>query len=301
MPNNKPSKYKRGTPVRPPKSPEVKYRKALLALIRQINEALKSAVLPLVRENKDATTTSQVKDSYIGDVNEQFAVIKKMLNLDDAGYNKIGAEFVGMVGASSAARVAQSFERAGFTLPTMQNMVEREAIGGALDALTAENVDLIKNLSNEYLRKIQKAVTDNFLTGKYIGNGGIERELNKISGITKNRAKLIARDQASKISSVTTEIRATNAGSIGYRWHNAQDARVRGNPSGKYPNVPKNKNHWDREGNYYLWKPMKNPPIAPDGNPLRQPPVDGSPGIAINCRCFSAPLWIEEDGEFVGG
>jgi uncharacterized protein with gpF-like domain len=295
MPQKNKLKYRRGLAVRPPKQTEVKYRKQLLALIKQINDAIKAQVLPAIKQTRDLTIRDSVEvtDGFIGDITQAFATIQLMLNLGDEGDKAIGAQFVGITGAEVERRAIESASRAGIQISSLQSIVEQEQLNNALDAMTAENVDLIQGLGNDYLRKMQNAITENFLTGKFTGNGGLERELSRLSGVTKNRAKLIARDQTSKINGVLTQIRATNSGSIGYQWHNMKDSRVRGNPSGKYPNVPKTRNHWDREGKYYLWNPMKTPPIAPDGKPFRQPPVDGAPGQAINCRCYAAPIWVE--------
>ena len=67
-----------------------------------------------------------------------------------------------------------------------------------------------------------------------------------------------------------------------------------GNPSGLYPEVEKNSkyhgDHWERQGKYYLFEKMASAPKAPDGKAFRQPPPDGSPGMAINCRCYADPV-----------
>ncbi len=299
---NKP-KTKRGGQIRPPKQAEVKYRRLLLRMVRDINELIKTQVLPVIRENKNSTITDsvEVRDGFIADIASAFAVIQTMFKFKEPELKMRGAEYVGLVAGAVDKRADAVIERAGFNVGTLKQIVDQEKIGNALDAMTAENVDLITNMGTDYLRKIQTAVTENYLTGKYTGNGGLEKQLNKISGVAKNRAKLIARDQTSKITGSINQIRSQAAGAIGYAWHNAQDQRVRGNPNGKYPDVPKTRNHWDREGKYYLWEHSSNPPIAPDGKPFRQPPVDGHPGIPINCRCHSSPVWVEKDGSFTGG
>lgn len=286
-------RYKRPPAVRPPKDAEVKYRKLMIAMIDAINKQIKREILPIVRDNRNLSITDsiEVRDGYIADVAKRLAVIKGLLRLNSDSLKMGAAEFVGMVAAATGKRFEKSAEAASIVLPSIGSIVEQEQIGDALDALTADNVDLITNMGDEYLRKVQRAINDNFMTGKYIGKGGLEKELSRVSRVSKNRAKLIARDQTSKINASMVRIRATGAGSIGYQWNNVQDQRVRGNPNGKYPNVPKSRNHWNREGQYFLWSNSANPPIAPNGKPFRKPPIDGAPGEAINCRCFARPIF----------
>ena len=119
-------------------------------------------------------------------------------------------------------------------------------------------------------------------------SGSLIDQITQLTGSTKNRAKFIARDQSATISGQLNQRRSKNLGSVGYKWINSRDRRVRGNPSGLYPNTPFD--HWHRHGEYFLWTKINNPPIAPNGKPFRQPPGDGSPGVPIGCRCTAIPV-----------
>lgn len=168
----------------------------------------------------------------------------------------------------------------------------------AFEAEVESNVGLIKSLPEKYFGTIQQMVSQN-MTGQKKFEGGLIVALQDLTGTTKKKAKLIARDQTSKAVSTFSSLRSQNAGSIGYKWHNSQDKRVAGNPNGLYPKVdPKSKyhgNHWDREDKYYLWnKTSGKIPIAPDGKKFKQPLPDGSPGMAIACRCFAEPVFLED-------
>ena len=136
------------------------------------------------------------------------------------------------------------------------------------------------------------------VSGQRKFEGGLVQALVDLTSITKDRAKLIARDQSAKAVSTFSHLRAQNLGVIGYAWRTSKDKRVAGNPSGLYPDVPKNSkvhgDHWHREGVYFLFKQMSNPPIAPDGKPYHQPPLDGAPGIPLACRCW-ADVVLPED------
>ena len=163
----------------------------------------------------------------------------------------------------------------------------------AYEAQVSANVNLIKSLPEKYFTDIQQ-MTIQSVTGQKKFEGGLFQAIQDLTGATNVKAKLIARDQTSKAVATFSHLRMQNIGVIGYEWNNAGDRRVAGNPSGLYPNADdKSKyhgNHWDREGKFYLFHPMKNPPIAPDGKPFRQPPADSSPGMSVNCRCFADPV-----------
>lgn len=291
-------KFRKATGIKPNKSAEVRYRKLLLGQVAKINALIKEHVVPLLKDSPTILDSEEITDGAVGDVAKAFAVIQTMMRLDGDAASRRSEEFMGVIGAAANRKASDILKSKGFALPTVKNIIESQGLEAALEASTAENAALITRMSQDYIDKMQRAVLDNYMTGKFIGKGGVLKELQRISGITKNRAQLIARDQSNKLHGAVAKIRAQGTGSIGYEWNNARDTRVRGNPAGKYPDVPKSRNHWDREGKYYLWEPMSKPPIAPDGKPFRQPPVDGQPGAAINCRCFAAPVWIEEDGEF---
>lgn len=85
--------------------------------------------------------------------------------------------------------------------------------------------------------------------------------------ISRNRAKLIARDQVEKIGGQLNQARMITLGITHYKWRTARDERVR--PA-----------HAEREGVIFAWD---------------NPPSDGHPGQPINCRCYAEPLLDGED------
>jgi len=166
------------------------------------------------------------------------------------------------------------------------------------DVITENGQLPFSDIHKEILSRIQQAVLDNYLTGRFQGNGGIIKYFEESLKMTPCQARLIARDQSGKIHGIVTMLRARKAGSIGYQWRTVKDARVRGNPKGVCPDIPARTNHWAREGKFYLWTPSENPPIAPNGNPFQQPPPAGHPGFSTLCRCTAAPIF-KIGGKFV--
>lgn len=78
------------------------------------------------------------------------------------------------------------------------------------------------------------------------------------------------------VNDALNKSRMESNGIESYKWRNVGDSRVVGNPGGKYPDGNEGHgDHWDREGKTYAWD---------------DPPHDGHPGQAFNCRCSAIPV-----------
>ncbi len=292
-------RQRRARNIRPAKKDEVRLRQAIQGQVFEVWEMLQRELLPILEVWKGDTSIKDsatlIKDGFIDDIQRAIERVSgdlvKMAPLQQA----IASSFVEHSFNNNTNRFEKSVERAGGD-PSLKRIIKNEQIGGVLASSANQSVDLIKSVPDKYMDDVRGAIMRNYQTGEFNEKkGGLVGELRRLTGIAKNRAELIARDQVNKLNGSLTQIRSEELGAIGYRWHNSNDTRVRGNPSGKYPNVPKNKNHWDREDVYFLWKKWggseKKRPIAPDGKPFRDPPVDGNPGMAINCRCDAEPVF----------
>lgn len=89
----------------------------------------------------------------------------------------------------------------------------------------AENVNLIKDLPASYLSRVETVVRTGVMQGASIGT--ISAELQKLEGMTKNRAKLIAADQVGKANAALSEYRMKDLGIKSYIWQTSKDERVR--------------------------------------------------------------------------
>lgn len=118
------------------------------------------------------------------------------------------------------------------------------------------NTALIKNLSDDVMRRVEGATTDAVLNGR--SQKALATRLTHEFGVLQSRAKLIARDQTSKAVSDLNRLRQAQVGIGTYIWRTSRDERVR--PS-----------HAAKEGNEYRWD---------------KPPADtGHPGEDVQCRC----------------
>lgn len=139
-----------------------------------------------------------------------------------------------------------------------------------------EAAGLIKSIPGQYLSQVAQAVNDNF-TGKGLPEQrSLSQQLRHIGKVSKGRARVIARDQTSKLTATLNRFRQEDIGVTEYIWRTVKDNRVVGKPGGRFPEGNKaHGNHYDREGKKFSWN---------------NPPEDGHPGMAIQCRCWAEPV-----------
>lgn len=134
-----------------------------------------------------------------------------------------------------------------------------EDLAEAVAEAIATNVVLIKSLPSEQLDQVEKIVLNGLQSGQRAES--MVEAIKALGTKSERRAALIARDQVGKITSRLTQIRQQKMGITHYYWSCSRDERVR--PL-----------HYARHNKLFAWN---------------NPPDDGHPGIAINCRCVAIP------------
>lgn len=133
-----------------------------------------------------------------------------------------------------------------------------------LSVKSEEFVSLIRKLSADTIARIERE-TITSIFGK--SNAQVAKALQEIEGISRNRARLIARDQASKLNAEMNEFRQRQAGVSKFRWKTIIDGRERAS-------------HHARNNKIYSWD---------------APPSGERPGQPINCRCRALAVLEEYD------
>lgn len=128
-------------------------------------------------------------------------------------------------------------------------------LGEEIKAFTKANVDLITSIPSQYFEQVEQTVSRMVQQGKTTKD--ITAAIKRRYDVNESRAALIARDQTNKFNGSLTQLRNTEVGITQYQWSTSGDDRVR-------------PDHAEREGEVFSWD---------------DPPEDGHPGEAINCRC----------------
>jgi len=133
-----------------------------------------------------------------------------------------------------------------------------------LGLFAAENARLIKSLPEDMLSQVEGIVQRGLASGmrpEELAAGVRER-----FGVARGRARLIARDQVSKLNANLTELRQRDLGVARYVWRTSRDGRVR-------------ESHREKNGQVFEWN---------------SPPVDtGHPGQDFQCRCYAEPVFSD--------
>lgn len=88
-----------------------------------------------------------------------------------------------------------------------------------------DNVDLIKTVPTDSLSKMRELVFEGYRKGEPTTT--IVKEIQKVYGMDRGHAQLIARDQIAKLNSQITRLQQEDAGVSEYIWSTSGDSRVR--------------------------------------------------------------------------
>ena len=165
------------------------------------------------------------------------------------------------------------------------------------DALTrwsTEQVTLITKATNDMRDAVARRIRDGVKKGM-LQKDITKKIMNDLPGMSYRRARIIARDQTSKLNAELSSRRMGQAGLETYVWSTSMDERVRGNPTGKYPNaVP---SHWIMQGKICRWDDPTLWLNAQGEWEKRSPDAPSlHPGQDIMCRCVALPNWDELEG-----
>ena len=126
-----------------------------------------------------------------------------------------------------------------------------------IDAAMLRSANLVKGITDQYATRLAADVMKAAMQGTRAAD--LAKELTANYEWGRKRAKLIARDQIAEWNGQLNKIRQEQVGIEKYVWSSSLDERVR--PL-----------HQQYEGQTFFWN---------------DPPEDGPPGTAINCRCVA--------------
>lgn len=262
-------------PVRPSRKNELWYKAELLKIVRHMRQLTRDLVFPELK----AMVQSQLPSTDSKTVGD--AIPRRSL---DTSLNKVAQQMGGI--DNTAKRLAdlavqrnlQSVDEG--LIASIKASVSVD-IGGALTmagpiqaavaAATQANIELITSIPSQYLGKVSDAVLDNFVEGTRWED--LAKVIEQVGETTESRAKLIARDQTSKMNGAFNEERQTSLGIDQYIWQTSGDERVR-------------EEHAANDGQIFDWD---------------KPPATGHPGEDINCRCVAIPYFnLDQQQEDLG-
>ncbi len=136
----------------------------------------------------------------------------------------------------------------------------------------SNNLDLyVRGWAGEAIRDMRETVLQKAFSG-YRAEA-MEEGLQRVYGVSKSKAKFLARQETSLLMSKYTAQRYRQAGITRYKWSTSHDERVRDR-------------HRELNGKVFYFSDP--PPSGDKGEP-------GKPGEPFGCRCIAIPIVDDED------
>ena len=144
--------------VKTPKSPEVKYRKQINALIRSLKNDVNTLIVPLLRQLEPEYVTDSVviSDDYADELQRAFLSLRRRYEGINRQAQIVSTEFVNGIDQKQRERFINAIDQA--VGVDLNSIIARENLGPTLKASINENVNLITSIPEEYFKQIETAV-----------------------------------------------------------------------------------------------------------------------------------------------
>lgn len=244
------------------KAVALSYNRDLNRLINQMTKEVRQVLLPIAKKAKkeNLEEMKQVIDAPMTEVllASINGIKSKYEGLIDYMALKIARDFVEKNVFNNVNNFRKEVKKMTGGV-SLENILVKENLKPVIENAIETNVSLIKSIPRQYFDKLEYIIFQN-MTDSRTGSRNLIEEIQHLTGVTRNRAKTIARDQNSKTNASITQARSISLGVKKYVWQTSGDERVR--PTHKRNN-----------GKTFFWN--------------KPPPVTGHPSHDVNCRCVA--------------
>lgn len=262
----------KGKPLNYPSVIEAKYGERLKRMVEQMTAATEKEIARLYRA-PGAPVGHATDASFTSVAARLFRELGKRFNgLFTSQAGGLADYLAKGVQVSSAKQLGDSLKHVSGGV-TLKTDVVSGAVAEVTKAAIKQNVALIKSIPAKYFDQIEGEVMRSIQTGR--GMADLQPAIQKIGGVTKDRAALIARDQTAKATTAINKARMNGLGIKKFEWlHSAGEKHPR---ELHITPFPAGLNHGVFE--------INNPPVIDERTGER-----GLPGALINCRCRMVPV-----------
>ncbi|PWU04918.1 MAG: hypothetical protein C5B43_03960 [Verrucomicrobia bacterium] len=243
-----------------PTNQEKQYDKILYSLTSELKKLIKEILVPEIPSMID-----EVNNKTPNDRNDDYLDRLRglIIYIGNAIQNKVteSIEKSKVIGIEIARFNKKQSEKVNYSIFGFDIFVDEPWLSDQLKLFSVQNSSLIKSLPEQELERVASTVERGLQQGMRFTD--VSKEIQKSFGITHRRAKLIARDQTTKLNASLTKLRQEEVGVEEYIWQTSGDERVR--PT-----------HKANDGKKFRWD---------------EPPAKtGHPGHDVNCRCVARPV-----------
>lgn len=265
---------KKPKPIKISAKSGIAYNVELQRLLGAIHKDVNSDIAPLIK----SLAREYTADGWVSDVIKK---IDELTNKWSGGlFNKysksIANKFVKSANKSNQTKFKREFPSFGVDV-----FADNAQLKEYLDLSSFDNVALIESIRDKYLGDVRATVVQNMRAGNRPDS--IVSELMEKYEVSKRKAKMIARDQTSKINGDLSEKRMRSAGFEYFQWIDSKDSRVRDRHRAIADKVTK------YGKGVYRWDDL---PLSSDGKRIK-------PGDDYQDRCTARPVSQREVDKFM--
>lgn len=239
------------------------YERALIQLLAEVDPVATAAARVIAGDRNDAADGGL--GSLLARLFDPGALARRLLDilgLRAAGVERLTrATFRRQLEAALRVRTRLPADAVATVMRRAWPSPEPRPVTRARDRWLASNIDLVAHLGQGLRRELDEVLADALQKGSR--HELVARRLADRLHVARARARLIARDQLQKYQAQVNEAQQRRAGIERYVWRHSGSGR---NPRPE---------HLARDGQVFSWT---------------DPPPDGHPGAAIQCRCTAEPV-----------
>lgn len=193
-----------GKPLIPNAGIAAWYKAQLKGLVRYMTDKVSREVLKLYKDIPNAVNYAQDDDSLSS---QERILLNALADEIEKLFKRKAAEIADRMISrqeryakfsvkQSIGSLGEAFTLAAGASKTLNTWERLASVQEIIKAVRMENINLLRNLSNEYLMQIKGAVARSIINGQ--GQTFLKQEIAKFGGMTLRRAARIAKDQTHK-------------------------------------------------------------------------------------------------------
>lgn len=267
-------RHRKARQYRPPAFPagaETRYRRALVAYVRAIRDAVRQYVLPVLDQDGDGVANLVPT----GDLNRAWARVATATVGPEHAAKQAARRMIAETNQKNLEGLNAAYKTAIGVAPfTYTGGFRRSDAPTSVDEILStrlrDNVALITSIAPTALTQVQEVIGEGFRSGLRVED--LAKRIEERFGVAESRATLIARDQVGKLQGQLTEARNREIGATSYVW------QVSGAPDG---DERVRDMHRELQGQTFRY----------DDPPVTNPQGDrNNPGEDFQCRCNALPV-----------
>lgn len=244
------------------RSVEAHYSKLILGDFRKLRGLVQDRVADNLHRWSTRLDSVRMDDDLTDGITSQIEVVKRIY--DAIKNTRRNAD---LISKTVSSRQKEAFRREYRRVLGVDPLQAEPWLRQQLDLFTTDNINLIQKMEEDYLSRVQGEVISGFRRGET--NKTIAERIRAATGVTENRARLIARDQVAKLNTGLEAKRAQANGVKEYIWHTNIDGRERS----EHRRLDGTRQSWDE---------------APISNKNGE---HNHPGQDIQCRCWAENIY----------